>query len=215
MLQSLQTALAELYEIKAPCNVEDFLLTDAKHLQPLLGSNHHREPREQLLVAKCGDTALVTLYIDESVLHTLETNQNNHCVTRDVLNAYCLAIEGISHFLYTTWRAHHDCNITQLELELQAEIDKYLYLSQMLTGQNSEMLHQLHKIIFDDAELHGNLNAIELHRYGTANRYAAKYCNAFKFEIAATGLQPSRINELRRFYRMTQYEKLRVIDRLN
>ena len=215
MLKELQSVLADLYEIEPPCNVEEFLVTDPSRIQPLLGMQQRRNIQEQLLVSEHDDTALITLFIDASVLQTVQSHRDSGAITRDCLNAYCLAVEGISHFLYTTWRAHHGRCVTQLELELQAEIDKYLYLSRLLTGENSAYLHRLHKMIFEESELHDDLTDIEIDRYTTANRYAAKYCNIFNADVVNNGLQPTHINELRRFYRMTQNEKLRRIDKLN
>ncbi len=39
---------------------------------------------------------------------------------------YWTALEGVSHFHYFAWNAGHDKPVTLLELELQAEIDKYV-----------------------------------------------------------------------------------------
>ena len=39
---------------------------------------------------------------------------------------YWTALEGVSHFLYFAWNAGHDKTVSLLELELQAEIDKYV-----------------------------------------------------------------------------------------
>ena len=40
----------------------------------------------------------------------------------------CQLIEGVSHFVYVADRARRKLPATQLELELQAEIDKYVLL---------------------------------------------------------------------------------------
>src|SRR5690606_22268107 len=39
--------------------------------------------------------------------------------------AACLATEGVSHFLYVIFRARSAGQVSQLELELQGEVDKY------------------------------------------------------------------------------------------
>ena len=38
---------------------------------------------------------------------------------------FCLAVEGVSHFIYVALRAADDRGVSQLELELQAEVDKF------------------------------------------------------------------------------------------
>ena len=44
------------------------------------------------------------------------------------LDSVCQLIEGVSHFVYVADRARRNLPATQLELELQAEIDKYVLL---------------------------------------------------------------------------------------
>ena len=39
---------------------------------------------------------------------------------------YWTALEGVSHFLYLAWNAGHDKPVSLLELEMQAEVDKYV-----------------------------------------------------------------------------------------
>ncbi len=36
------------------------------------------------------------------------------------------ALEGVSHFVYLAWNAGHDKPVSLLELEMQAEVDKYV-----------------------------------------------------------------------------------------
>ena len=44
------------------------------------------------------------------------------------MECFCLALEGVSHFLYLIWNASFDRSVTLLEMELQAEIDKFVML---------------------------------------------------------------------------------------
>ena len=46
-------------------------------------------------------------------------------LTEANLADYCTALEGVSHFLYSTWRLNWDAPVSLLELETQAEVDKY------------------------------------------------------------------------------------------
>src|SRR5262249_14875721 len=48
---------------------------------------------------------------------------------RPSFDELCQIIEGVSHFLYVAERARRELPATQLELELQAEVDKYIFLS--------------------------------------------------------------------------------------
>ena len=50
------------------------------------------------------------------------------------LDALCQIIEGVSHFVYVVERARVGREATQLELELQAEVDKWVVLAASMRG---------------------------------------------------------------------------------
>jgi hypothetical protein len=215
MLQNLYNQLAELYELDAPHTIDDFLITDRVQVQPLQEATL-QSAREQLFVREGDRQLAVTLFLDRSVLANLRPD---NCpfpeLNRAEINDYWLAIEGISHFLYLTWRGAYDRPMTQLEMELQAEIDKYLYCSLSLSGAaRGPWLQQLHHILFEQTIIDSGQDRDRAERYATANRYAARYCQALKPRLQH-GLSLTLINELRRFYRLSQSEKLRRIDDLH
>lgn len=112
-----------------------------------------------------------------------------------------------------TWRAGHQRQVTQLELELQAEIDKYIFTSLLFLQQYDDDVNA-HELLFERVSFHPHLSAIENNRYLTANRYAAKYCNSLRPGLRVEGVTPSLTNELRRFYRLPLGDKIRRIDML-
>jgi hypothetical protein len=105
--------------------------------------------------------------------------------------------------------------VTQLELELQAEIDKYIFTSLLFLQQYNDDVINVHELLFERVSFHPDLSAVENKRYLTANRYAAKYCNSLKPGLRTEGATPSLLNELRRFYRLSLNDKLRRIDALH
>ena len=50
---------------------------------------------------------------------------------------YCTALEGVSHFHYLVWSLARGRNVSLLELELQAEVDKYASAVALLTRQRA------------------------------------------------------------------------------
>ena len=64
-----------------------------------------------------------------------------HCPMRALdesnLADYCTALEGVSHFHYVTWSAGCARNVSLLELELQAEVDKYASALSLLLAQRA------------------------------------------------------------------------------
>src|SRR6478752_5443608 len=56
-------------------------------------------------------------------------------------------LEGVSHFVYVVERVRTGLPTTQLELELQAEVDKFVLLS-LEPGFDRETAHRLHERLF-------------------------------------------------------------------
>jgi hypothetical protein len=219
MLQSLYQQLAELYELEAPHNIDDFLITDPAQAAPLQAMTM-QSAREQLFVRQGRQQIDVTLFLDQSVVSNLKPQNPFSELSRGEINDYWLAIEGISHFLYLTWRGSFRRAMTQLEMELQAEIDKYLCSCLSLSGlplpgeERGQWLRKLHHILFEQTTIDATQSADQAERYATANRYAARYCHALNPQLKH-GMSVGLVNELRRFYRLSQNEKLRRINELH
>ena len=147
-LASLQAALADIYDLPATPDVADFLMTDRARLA-------HFDPRagdEQLIVAEDGDTLSLGLFIDAAVLARLAHRDPYAALTGDNLADYLTAAEGVSHFVYVAWNAGHDKPVTLLELELQAEIDKYVLAAWLLREQGAGRFpRELHRVLFERA----------------------------------------------------------------
>ena len=58
-------------------------------------------------------------------LSRLEAADPHRALTENNLADYCTALEGVSHFVYSTWGLERDMPVSLLELETQAEVDKY------------------------------------------------------------------------------------------
>lgn len=102
-----------------------------------------------------------------------------------------------------------------MEMELQAEVDKYVMISSWLNSQEAgNMNTDLHALLFDRVTYHDSLEDHELERYQTANYYAAKYCHRLRKLYSGKKGENIFINELRKFYRMSQHMKLQRINKL-
>ena len=120
-----KSLLGRLYDLQVEHDVYDFLVTDRRTLVGVVPVNDSREPDEELLLAETADGAGVALYIDPAVLARLEASDPLGALTEENLADYCTALEGVSHFLYSIWRLECDAPVSLLELECQAEVDKY------------------------------------------------------------------------------------------
>jgi hypothetical protein len=212
VLRGLQTLLGRLYDVQVEYDVYDFLVTDRRALAGVVPANDRRAPDEELLLAETADGAGVSLYIDPAVLGRLESQDPLGALTEGNLADYCTALEGVSHFVYSTWRLNGDSAVSLLELETQAEVDKYAATVFLLAGQcGGDYPAQVHARLFDRVHFDARLAPDQYHRYRTAHRCAAHFCKRLERRFVSRGgaQVEALVRELRKFYRLGTSAKLR------
>jgi len=212
-LASLQNALAEIYDLQATPDIGEFLLTDRAGLA---GVTALRASDEQLIVAEQGDTVSLALYIDVQVLERLARRDPFAALTQHNLADYLTVAEGVSHFVYVAWNAGFDKPVTLLELELQAEVDKYVLCAWLLREQCAGRFpRELHRALFERARIDPAVAAGRASLYHTASTYAGRFCRRVAAGLArgTAGATRELLTELRRFYRWGNAKKLRHIER--
>jgi hypothetical protein len=212
-LASLQGALTEIYDLPATPDVRDFLMSDRAGLSTV---DAPRASDEQLIVAEEGDTLSMALYIDAAVLARLERCDPFSGLTQHNLADYLTVAEGVSHFVYVAWNTGYDKPVTLLELELQAEVDKYVLCAWLLREQGAGRFpRELHRVLFERARLDPVAAAGRIGLYHTASDYAARFCRrvAVLLEHRRNGVARDLMAELRRFYRWGNLRKMRHIER--
>ena len=147
--------------------------------------------------------------LDARMLERLANTNPGANLQESNLNDFCTVLEGVSHFVYLAWNAEHNRQITQLELELQAEIDKYISARMLLESQANRGLAEtiLHEL-FESVVYRSDLSPDRLHRYQQANQFAARYCYNLQQRFPSARVSPSMVHELRDVYRMPQRDKL-------
>ena len=128
------------------------------------------------------------------------------------LHAFCAATEEVSHFLYLLFCARVARSVTQLELELQGEIDKYLVVL-LFRGLEDEgaVSERLRQQLFERYELVGGLSPETSERYHEASRLANRYCGWLESRYLRRNRPEALARETRRFWRLGQREKLETI----
>src|SRR5260370_32785990 len=122
LLRALQGGLEALYRIETELDVRDFLLDEAGRGALELG----RLAREQLVIKQGEQHLELALFVAEEVLANLERRDPRRQLDNDNFADFLLAVEGVSHFVYVAHRARVDRPVSAAELELQAEVDKYM-----------------------------------------------------------------------------------------
>lgn len=213
MLQALQKLLGGIYDVPLTHDVTEFLLTDRSRLPAALGANG---ADEQVLVAEDGDTLWMSLYLEPAVLERLASADPFEALHSGNIADYWTALEGVSHFVYLVWNASHERPVTLLELELQAEIDKYVSSLWLLREQNPRRFPvELHHLLFERAQVDPGLAGDRIGLYRRANSYAARFCRRLARTLHPAGCtaHTAAVAELRRFYRLSRGGKFEHIDR--
>lgn len=234
VLSRLQLGIESLYRVNTQLNVEAFLLDEEARRQ----SGVARAPREQLLinhrVTDCGsgdggqgeDELRIGLFLDQRAIANLEKNDPARRLDGDNFADFCLAVEGVSHFIYVAICAAADRSVSALELELQAEVDKFACcflvasgdLDDEVSNQHSrrgeEAAQALTARLYDDISYAEDLDADERSRYRVANLEARRYTKTLSRSFVAQDRVPDMLHELRSFYRLTLDAKLGHIARL-
>ncbi|HEY4175923.1 MAG TPA: hypothetical protein VGM90_03795 [Kofleriaceae bacterium] len=225
-LGRVQRGIEALYRVETGCSVGDYVVgtqyrddlvsepssaTAERGAAPNGAAKVSRRPREQLLVVEQDGEMNLALYIDPSVIANLDQNDPSRRLGDHNLGDFLLAIEGVSHFIYTVCCARAERPVSQLELELQAEVDKYvtcLLTTEPETGMSEQLRHRLFDAHYDE-----DLDETEHARYRAANDNAHRYASWLEETFVTRRRIPEMLAELRRFYRQGLAAKLSTIAR--
>jgi len=210
LLGDFQTLLADIYELEMSYRVDDFVTTDARVASLL--DTEGRTVEEKLLIAEGDGDAEVSLYLEAGLVERLAEHDPLRRLDERNLADFWTAFEGVSHFAYYAWNASLEKPVRLLEMELQAEVDKFIATNVLLQRQGERPPAGLHQWLFELPRYDRRLSEAELRRYRCANHYAGKYCLKLVPGLAQ-GLNDRGLwRELRRFYRLSQPNKIHHIE---
>jgi hypothetical protein len=184
----IQARLMALYGVEAP-DVEPFVRWED-------------EGRETLAVRQEDDALELALYLPSAA-------RNRAPLTLDLL---CQIAEGVSHFVYLVERARRDLPATHLELELQAEVDKFVVAADAMVRALPPLRvdgHALRERLFGRVRFLDPEGTELGERYRLANRLAARFVRSLEPELGAGARERVR-GKLRRFFQAGQREKIEM-----
>lgn len=191
-IQALQRFLEDLYDLDPAAPVTDFLCS--AETARALGGDPTRG--ELVLVAGDAQDLQLAVYLDDEALQA----------------PGALGAEGVSHFLYLVHCHNASRGTSQLELELQGEVDKFAV--SFLEGNGVGLLRARSEAArrsqFDAPKFIDGENSPLGARYRRAVALAARYTESLERRHLRRGALAAFIVELRAFYRMTEREKLRA-----
>jgi hypothetical protein len=209
ILRALQGGLEAMYRVETDLDVCDFVIG-----ADLNGWETTRTPREQLLVKQGSGEMELGLFVDERTLENLELRDPGRRLDDANLEDFLLAVEGVSHFVYVAHRARMDRPVSAVELELQAEVDKFVVSLLVRWNQSGDPPSGLRHRLFAHVTFAGDLSREERERYQLANSAASAYASSLEDRFIRHRAVEALLAELRRFYRKGLAEKLEHIHQL-
>lgn len=207
MVGWVQDHLEAIYGIRSRYRASEFLLTAEAALA--LGATGRA--REELLLREEDGELWLGLYFAQEVQDALSSIEAaGSGWVRSNLDTYCQIAEGVSHFLYVTFVAAEGRQVSLLELEAQAEVDKFA--SCVLHGweKGERWADEIHRRLFDEVSFHPELSPTEQWRYKEANRLSRNYCARLLPQVASRRMDKF-LSELRFSYRLGSEAKLRYL----
>jgi hypothetical protein len=163
-VDAVQDHLEAIYRVRCPLRARGFLV-DAERASSLGADG---ECAEVLLVHESEGSLGLGLYLAPHVAEAL---------AEGAIGPFCQLAEGVSHFLYLARSAELKRPVSLLELEAQAEVDKFaLLLLRAWANGGGSWARALHGRLFDDVDFRPGLSAAERRRYEEANRLARAFC---------------------------------------
>ncbi len=199
----MQTTLENYFDLERQAEIEVFIV-DSQRRGELPGAQEQLP--EQLFIMEQGGDMDIALYIDAAILLELKEDDPRNSLHRGNLENFCIALEGVSHFVLLIDRAGRGRKLSALELEIQAEVDKFLQASALLDSQgrlSGESRRWLERELFRNYDLRAGLSNEEKQRYVTATKVAHRFCKSI------SGMpQKSWRPEARRFFHRSLAEKV-------
>ncbi|WP_208718765.1 hypothetical protein [Corallococcus sicarius] len=203
----LQAHLEAIYGFRCEARAEAFVV-DAETAALLGGTG--RAPEELLVLEARGGLELA-LYLAPALLARLERYDAGpvNSVLEGDLDGYCQVTEGVSHFLYVAHTAHYERTVSLLELEAQAEVDKFLVCLLHRWGEGVlAWARELLARLFDRVAYQPRLSREERWRYEEANRVSRRFCERLMGHVAERRLD-RLLGDVRYAYRLGAEAKLR------
>ncbi len=196
MLRRLQRELEALYDLPLGPDVEQFVCGEDE--ARALAGDAITARHEALIVVEGEEDVSVGLYVS-AALQSLPAR----------FEAACALAEGVSHFVYVAFRSLRGRAVSELELELQAEVDKYaLALVRDPAPRLSSRSRRLRRRLFEGPAYLDPEGSERGERYRRASRVASAYARYLERRFVDAGDLGALARELRRFYRLGEDEKL-------
>jgi hypothetical protein len=217
LLETVRGLLERTYRIDSGLDeLGPFVIGDEGFRTLYAGRRLHRQvgsesaPEAQLLVRESGWAVHACIYYPDAIIRRLEQNPPQRGLDESNVDAFSVFVEEIDHLLLLAERSLQGRPLTLFEMELHANVSKYLVLSRFLAGRVGKLdtLRRLwlRRRLFETGSFREK-DASLRRRYREARRWSVKLLDGL------VGRRPAdRLASLRRFHDAGPREKLRLIE---
>lgn len=217
LIEELQRKIEKTYALDTGItNIDQFIIGDIgykefyakEEIKTVINDNCSGS---QVLIRDVNGKLKLSIYYPDGLIKVLEDNDPRLGIHDDNIDACASFVEELDHFLFIAQNYKQNRPFSLLELELQANVTKYLVLKYFIALQNKS----LRLTIFDKEYIRYHL--FYKRKYDIEdNAERKRYEDAREFGIAYTKYidllsQEDRLRDLRQFSRMTCASKIRHI----
>ena len=163
------------------------------------------------LLRESVDGVRVTVYFPDRMIRQLEQHPPQRGLHQHNVRAFAVLVEEIDHLLLIAERARRRRPVSLFELELHAEVSKYLVLARFLAGSGAPLTEH-HRVWLKhhlfEAHSFSDPDPKVRERYRQARRAAVRFLRGMALESPQR-----RVRLLRRFHHADAQAKLRLSDR--
>jgi len=167
---------------------EAFIAEIDERIKSITGSIHDLQPsdfliptehKNALVVSESDSFVDVAVCIRRDLLERLAGKAFPRDFDLEILPDLSIVVEELSHFNRYCDHAMRNRPLSALELELQAEVDKFAFALQCLDERNENHLReQIFSVMFDECKLGDWVTDEEIHRYQKAHDVARAFCRS-------------------------------------
>ncbi len=218
LVDHLQAQIEAANDVRCSARAADFLI-DRRGVEQLGAQVSARE--EVFLIegnVEGNRDVNLGLYLAPELFERLRgkdpRNRSGLGLVTSELSAFTTVAEGVSHLVYLCGCLERGRPVSKLELEVQAEIDKFTVSTLHLWGRGlREKAHELWDRLFLHARPRQGLSADERDRYGTAGALGGRYARHLIEQHVKPGRLDGFLRDLRAVYRLSAAEKLAALAR--
>jgi len=188
-----------------------------KRIREITGSSHGissidflipTENQNAFVVYELGDEADIAVCLKKELLNELSSKSFPEDFDLQILSSLSIAVEELSHFNYYCEKAIRNINLSPLEMEIQAEVDKFAFALDILQERNEGKLRdEVFSIMFDQLQLGEWVSENEKSTYEAAHHIARSFCRKMLNE---TRLPQDSKEWFRTFYRLESHLKTKA-----